>query len=135
MLIGHVRGVLGRMARAAGLRPVPTGDGRAPTEASNENIPESGPPQRDWPSTSSTTERIARMVEENGGRIEQATIVSRLECSAATVSRRLGEMEDAGEVVRYTVGRKKIVCHPDQLEQSRPGVRPRDSTTRERISS
>lgn len=63
-----------------------------------------------------TEDRILDLVDRNGGRIEQSEIVSHLQYSAATVSRRLGDMEEDGDVVRYKVGRKKVVCLPDRTE-------------------
>lgn len=58
-------------------------------------------------------EEILALLEANDGRIEQGDVVDSLPWSPATVSRRLGELEAEGRVVRYPVGRRKIVCLPD----------------------
>lgn len=74
----------------------------------------------------SSTERIVRAVEDHEGRVEQARIVSKLDLSPATVSRRLTDLEAAGRVVRYRVGRGKVVCLPDRVPE---GVRDTERRT------
>ena len=59
------------------------------------------------------SEEVLALLGGNGGRIGQGDVVDAFDWSPATVSRRLGEMEAAGDVVRYQVGRRKVVCLPD----------------------
>ena len=66
----------------------------------------------------STAERVLRAVTEGGGRIEQATIVEGLDLSPATVSRTLTNLEADGRVVRYRVGRGKLVCLPECVPEA-----------------
>lgn len=61
----------------------------------------------------SPDEEILQLLEARDGRIEQGDVVEALPWSPATVSRRLGQLEAEGEVVRFPVGRRKIVCRPD----------------------
>lgn len=68
----------------------------------------------------SPTERILGTVEGHDGRIEQAAVVSELDLSPATVSRKLTDLESDGRVVRYRVGRGKIVCLPDRVPEGVP---------------
>lgn len=66
----------------------------------------------------STAERILQVVAEDEGRIEQASIVERLDLSPATVSRTLTNLEEDGRVVRYRVGRGKLVCLPESVPEA-----------------
>lgn len=68
----------------------------------------------------SPTERILGVVEGHDGRIEQAAVVSELDLSPATVSRKLTDLESDGRVVRFRVGRGKIVCLPDRVPEGVP---------------
>lgn len=70
----------------------------------------------------SSTERILRAVEDHEGQVQQARIVSELDLSPATVSRRLTDLEAEGRVVRYRVGRGKVVCLPDEVPEGAPDV-------------
>lgn len=56
-----------------------------------------------------TDEQIYQLLYQHGGRMEQRKIVERSPWSAATVSRALGEMEDAQQIRRVQIGRGKIV--------------------------
>lgn len=60
----------------------------------------------------SPRERVLELLEENGGRMKQSAIVSSVEWSESTVSRKLGTLEDAGDVLRYRIGREKLVFLP-----------------------
>lgn len=46
--------------------------------------------------------------------IWQSEIVAETEWSTAKTSRILSEMEEDGQITRYRIGRRKIVCLPDQ---------------------
>lgn len=65
------------------------------------------------------TSRILDLVQAEGGRIYQGDIADRLDCSAATVSRRVTEMEEANEIVRVTIGQQKVVCLPGMASPDR----------------
>lgn len=54
-------------------------------------------------------ERILEIVSANGGGTRQAEIVSAVEWSESTVSRKLQALESAGDVTRYQIGREKVV--------------------------
>lgn len=62
-------------------------------------------------------ECVRRLLDGHGGRIYQTDVVESTEWSKATVSRVLAEMEQSGEVVRYAVGRQKVVCYPRRLPE------------------
>lgn len=57
-------------------------------------------------------ERVARLLEENGGRMLQSDMVEAADWSKATVSRVLTTMEEAGEVTRVDIGRGNLVARP-----------------------
>lgn len=96
--------------------------GSAPPRSGADGVdagrPESEPTDDLPPFALTPTEEVVHLLRDRGGRASQGEIVEALELSPATVSRRLGEMEAAGRIVRYPVGRRKIVCLPD----SRPAA-------------
>jgi len=57
-------------------------------------------------------ERVARLLDENGGRMLQSDMVEAADWSKATVSRVLTTMEEAGEVTRVDIGRGNLVARP-----------------------
>jgi hypothetical protein len=57
---------------------------------------------------------VYRFLDENDGRVKQATIARRTDWSEAKVSRLLSSMEEAGRIERYRIGREKVVQHPGQ---------------------
>lgn len=56
-----------------------------------------------------TDEQIYQLLYQHGGRMKQRTIVEQTSWSAATVSRVLGEMEEAQQIRRVQIGRGKII--------------------------
>lgn len=70
-------------------------------------------------------DRVLGFLEANGGRVWQQDVVAELECSAASVSRVLCEMEADDEITRYWKQGQKVVALP-AADQSSAG-----STTRE----
>lgn len=116
MVIGQIRGmleqVLGVTSVTSDVVQRSDENGRRSTAARAGARPRAAPEEE----MATTEDRILDLVDRNGGRIEQSDIVSHLQYSAATVSRRLGDMEEEGDVVRYKVGRKKVVCLPDHAE-------------------
>lgn len=57
-------------------------------------------------------ERMVRLVDENGGGMRQAEIVTTVEWSESTVSRKLSKLESEGTITRYQIGREKLVFLP-----------------------
>ena len=97
----------------AAARPGTDGDASG---ADGDAGPRSGTSSTDGDADSlglSPEEEILRLVRASDGRIEQGDVVEALSWSPATVSRRLGQLEAEGEVVRFPVGRRKVVCLPD----------------------
>jgi len=57
-------------------------------------------------------ERVARLLDGNGGRMLQSDMVEAADWSKATVSRVLTRMEEAGEITRVDIGRGNLVARP-----------------------
>ena len=57
-------------------------------------------------------EQVIEVVSENGGGMKQAEIVSVLDWSESTVSRKLSDLEANEAVTRYQIGREKLVYLP-----------------------
>lgn len=60
-------------------------------------------------------ERIYTIVQEQGGRARQQTIIAQTGWSPSKVSRGLSRMESKGCIARITTGREKIVVLPEYL--------------------
>lgn len=56
---------------------------------------------------------IYRLLLESGGRIRQQEVGAQTGMSPSKISKQLSTMEENGAIVRVTVGREKIVCHPE----------------------
>lgn len=63
-------------------------------------------------------ERVVQLVSENDGGMKQADIVSAVEWSESTVSRKLSTLEAAGTITRYRIGREKLVFLPGSEPES-----------------
>lgn len=63
-------------------------------------------------------ERVVRLVGEHGGGMRQADIVTAVEWSESTVSRKLSKLESAGTITRYQIGREKLVFLPGSEPES-----------------
>jgi hypothetical protein len=63
-------------------------------------------------------ERVARLLDENGGRMLQSDMVEAADWSKATVSRVLTRMEEAGEITRVDIGRGNLVARPGDEPES-----------------
>lgn len=72
---------------------------------------ESGRSQRSTPESDEDYVRL--ILDSNDGRVKQATVAQKTGWSDAKVSRLLCQMEDAGEIERYRIGREKVVTLPD----------------------
>lgn len=57
-------------------------------------------------------EQVIEIVSANGGGMKQAEIVSSLEWSESTVSRKLSTLEADDAITRYQIGREKLVYLP-----------------------
>ncbi|NIB99137.1 MarR family transcriptional regulator [Halobacterium sp. R2-5] len=69
----------------------------------------------------SAEEHVVKLLEDNGGRMQQSNIVEETGWSKAKTSRVLSEMADEGEVVKIQLGRGNVVSLPGELP---PGVDP-----------
>jgi len=62
----------------------------------------------------SDEERVERLLEENGGRMKQARIVSETGWSNAKVSQLLSSMDEAGRIDKLRIGRENLISFPDE---------------------
>ncbi len=62
----------------------------------------------------SDEERVERLLERNGGRMKQATIVKETGWSNAKVSQLLSAMAEAGRVDKLRIGRENLISFPDE---------------------
>lgn len=106
-----------------------SGSGLRPTPDSRPN-PERAPVPRDssttpshWPTTHAeileygfTPEEYVRdVLSRNDGRLRQRRFVDDYGWAASTISRLLSELEERGRIVRYRLGREKVVCLPEAV--------------------
>jgi len=90
--------------------------------------PNSGEPSTDATSEAATTEnrtveideellsdeeRVERLLEANGGRMKQASIVDETDWSNAKVSQLLSSMEEEGRIDKLRIGRENLISFPD----------------------
>ncbi|QCC46677.1 helix-turn-helix transcriptional regulator [Halobellus limi] len=64
----------------------------------------------------SDEERVERLLERNGGRMKQATIVDETDWSDAKVSQLLSAMAEEGRVDKLRLGRENLISLPDDAE-------------------
>jgi uncharacterized membrane protein len=62
----------------------------------------------------SDEERVERLLEENGGRMKQARIVSETGWSNAKVSQLLSSMDEEGRIDKLRIGRENLISFPDE---------------------
>ena len=62
----------------------------------------------------SDEERVERLLEENGGRMKQANIVSETGWSNAKVSQLLSAMDEDGRIDKLRIGRENLISLPDE---------------------
>jgi len=62
----------------------------------------------------SDEERVERLIERNGGRMKQATIVKETGWSNAKVSQLLSAMAEEGRVDKLRIGRENLISFPDE---------------------
>ncbi|WP_049985086.1 helix-turn-helix transcriptional regulator [Halobellus rufus] len=66
----------------------------------------------------SDEERVEHLLEQNGGRMKQATIVDETDWSDAKVSQLLSAMADNGRVDKLRLGRENLISLPENAEES-----------------
>ncbi|WP_458185854.1 helix-turn-helix transcriptional regulator [Haladaptatus sp. NG-WS-4] len=62
----------------------------------------------------SDEERVEHLLEQNGGRMKQAKIVTETNWSNAKVSQRLSSMADEGRIDKLRIGRENLISLPDE---------------------
>ncbi|MEF8852270.1 MAG: hypothetical protein V5A44_09530 [Haloarculaceae archaeon] len=62
----------------------------------------------------SDEERVERLLERNGGRMKQATIVTETGWSNAKVSQLLSSMAEEGRIDKLRIGRENLISFPDE---------------------
>jgi len=62
----------------------------------------------------SDEERVERLLEQNGGRMKQASIVGETGWSNAKVSQLLSSMEDDDRIEKLRIGRENLITLPDE---------------------
>jgi hypothetical protein len=62
----------------------------------------------------SDEERVERLLEQNGGRMKQATIVSETGWSNAKVSQLLSSMDEDGQIEKLRIGRENLISLPGE---------------------
>ena len=81
-----------------------------------EGEPEEGAENEASPEISllSDEERVLALIEENGGRMKQAAIVTETDWSNAKVSQLLSEMAETGEIEKLRIGRENLISLPEE---------------------
>jgi uncharacterized membrane protein len=97
----------GALWYSLGSRDDGSGSGTAPTAPSNPAGPAS--PELQEEQLLSDEDRIVKLLEDNGGRMRQVSIVEETEWSKSKVSMLLSEMEEDGEISKLRVGRENII--------------------------
>ncbi len=62
----------------------------------------------------SDEERVERLLDQNGGRMKQATIVKETGWSNAKVSQLLSAMAEEGRIDKLRIGRENLISYPDE---------------------
>lgn len=105
-----------------GSEPEPTPDLRPNPERDPVPRDPSTAPSH-WPTTHAeilehgfTPEEYVRdVLSRNDGRLRQRRFVDDYGWAASTISRLLSELEERGRIVRYRLGREKVVCLPEAV--------------------
>lgn len=61
-------------------------------------------------------ERVVALLEDNGGRMKQATIADVMDWSASKTSRTIGQMAEDGDVEKLQIGRENLVALPGEVD-------------------
>jgi uncharacterized membrane protein len=62
----------------------------------------------------SDEERVEHLLEQNGGRMKQATIVKETGWSNAKVSQLLSSMDEEGQIEKLRIGRENLISLPGE---------------------
>jgi hypothetical protein len=89
--------------------PPPATTGASDDDGETASEPDDGPP----PELLSNEERVAQYLDSVGGRAKQQEIVDALDWTEAKTSQVLSEMESAGTVEKFRIGRENVVKLPD----------------------
>jgi hypothetical protein len=92
-------------------------DAAAAAETETESAAEGADGGATDPELLSDEERVERLLEENGGRMKQADVVSETGWSNAKVSQLLSEMADADRVEKLRIGRENLISLPDATDE------------------
>lgn len=65
------------------------------------------------PELLSPEQHVLHLLEQNGGQMKQSQFVEETDWSKAKVSRKLSQLEEAGEIERVRIGRENVVTTPD----------------------
>ncbi|MFC7057486.1 helix-turn-helix transcriptional regulator [Halovenus salina] len=84
------------------------------TEETTEDPVETAPDKDVDPELLSDEERVERLLEQNGGRMKQATIVKETGWSNAKVSQLLSSMEADDRIDKLRIGRENLISFPDE---------------------
>ncbi|WP_226010188.1 helix-turn-helix transcriptional regulator [Halomicrobium salinisoli] len=92
---------------------VPWNDGDGGAAAAEASAPEPDPepesPAVPEEELLSDSDRVLKLLEDNGGRMKQVNIVDETEWSKSKVSMLLSDMEEDGEISKLRVGRENII--------------------------
>jgi len=89
-----------------------TGAGAAVGDGMNQ---EGSPEEREEPTELlSDEERVERLLERNGGRMKQASIVKETGWSNAKVSQLLSAMDENNRINKLRIGRENLISFPDE---------------------
>jgi len=105
LALGAVAVAAWRSGAAAAILGSDDDDGGA-TAATPDPSPEPEPEAEEFLDDS---DRVVRLLEDNGGRMKQVDIVENTEWSKSKVSMLLSDMEDDGEISKLRVGRENII--------------------------
>ena len=104
LIVGVGSGALWYSLRSGGT----TSESATPTTGATEPDDAVGP-QLHEEQLLSDEDRIIKLLEDNGGRMRQVSIVEETEWSKSKVSMLLSEMEEDGEISKLRVGRENII--------------------------
>jgi len=106
---------------AAAAEAEPTDGPDAPPEAAPETEPDPATAEEAAAAEDgldeellSDEERVERLIEANGGRMKQASIVKETGWSNAKVSQLLSAMEEEGRIDKLRIGRENLISFPDE---------------------
>jgi len=88
------------------------GDDSATAEATATEEPAAADPPDEDLSLLADDERVERLLERNGGRMRQATIVDETDWSDAKVSQLLSSMADEDRISKLRIGRENLITLP-----------------------